>query len=120
VIAWNRRATDTDLLGLLREARDAYEQADKALQAIEAANIFIDNGISDWENADRKALERFAHDGYAIAHSMQPARICYSVHDDWRKQADEVLRASDQAGLSKYEMPPLIARIDAKLKEVEG
>ena len=84
---------------------ELYIECNKALQAIEAASYFVDDGISDWENAGRKELIQFVSDASEIAHSMLREHCCYRVHEDGRKTADIILKAADKAGYAKYEIP---------------
>ncbi|HDY89268.1 MAG TPA: hypothetical protein ENH82_14270 [bacterium] len=98
-----------DLLDMtVVEIKDLYElyiECNKALQAIEAASYFVDNGISDWENADHEKLVEFVSIAYRISHSMLRENSCYDFHEKWRKEVDMVLKAAEEVGYSKYKIP---------------
>ena len=89
----------------IKDLYDLYIETNRALQAIEAASYFVDNGISDWENAGRKELITFVNDAYAIAHSALAEHCCYDSHKNWRKITDTILKAAEKAGFSNYKKP---------------
>jgi len=78
---------------------EEVKRLNRALEAIETASFFIDDGISDWDNAPKKQLALFAYRAYAISHSVVRNHSCFHVHDDWRGMVDEMFELAQREGI---------------------
>ena len=91
-----------------------YLRENKALQAIEALVMMLGDGVMV-ETATRGELEKFTIDIYELSHSAQ-RKICFDVHEDWRKQADIILAAAKKGGVLEYQNP---SGLETEIKELE-
>ncbi len=99
------------------ELEAEYLRENKALQAIEALDMMLGDGV-DSATATKDELVKFAIEVYEVVHSAQRG-ICFDSHDDWRKKADIILAAAKKHGIAEYQNPFEPDPAEAIIREME-
>lgn len=102
----------------IQELEAEYLRENKALQAIEALDMMLGDGV-DSATATKDELVKFAIEVYEVAHSAQRG-ICFDSHDDWRKKADIILALAKKHGTAEYENPFEPGPDEAIIREMKG